>query len=121
MHETVCRKTLLMYVTVFVCPSFGILDSWRVHCLLNPFCLPHIIAWFVSLKKNWDTNSFFSLHFVCETVCLKIAKGTTDPWLENCQKNFLNNYNKLLTSKLRALIKKFCRQAVKMLLSICQL
>ena len=28
----------------------------------------------------------FSLHFVCETVCLKIAKGTTDPWLENCQK-----------------------------------
>ena len=59
--------------------------------------------------------------YVCETVCLKIAKGATDPRLENCQKNFLNNYNKLLTSKLRALIKKFCRQAVKMLLSSCQL
>ena len=70
------------------------------------------------------TPTLFSNHFDCETICSKIAKGTTDPRLELLlqllvvkEKNPTKNHSKLLTSKLRALIEQFCRQAMKMLMS----
>ena len=111
--------------TTDVCHGICVSVFWNLGLLESPlFAEPILFAshhCMVCVTQELGHKLIFSVHFVCETVCLKIAKGTTDPWLENCQKNFLNNYNKLLTSKLRALIKKFCRQAVKMLLSSCQL
>ena len=99
-----------------------LLESWTpgesIVCWTHFVCLTSLHG---LCHSRIGTQTHFFGPFYLWNGLLKDCQGHNGSMAWELSKIFLNNYNKLLTSKLRALIKKFCRQAVKMLLSSCQL